>query len=394
MYLYDKLKEVIPNDSSNSPNSIKAIIITRSYILVAYHVAKPKVIMLSEVESSSDISSNQGRGALHNLLSQRQLSCLEEIYVDSIFQNYPQILDLQGYITGLINNASRLRYYGYINSNNAEEPFKGYTNALVGGLPDYSYALDRSRTAVISYVGVDNPTWYTRFNLRPDYYREDGPSGKLSAWFNRVRGIMAERHEQEIAQLESRGIAEAVVKLYTIDCNDIRYLSQLLVLSKAVSGINSPTTNVVCKAIQEGLSQLEVFPLGSTLLDTLRNSSMQPNKLVLSYYNKTGILQDKVSQSLSSCVERVKSGNGCLGIKNLIDKVGVKLIECAKNTKEGQLMCQLCISDMGTPIVDGDVKQTVKSMDTSTKVLLILGVCGFTPESLANWKGGNRNEQL
>ena len=154
-YLYDKLKEALGGAKfSNShvgavrdwtPNGVKAIVIYREFILVANHVKPPRLYPLDINEVVQDLQRNGSTGALHNLLSQRQLSCMEEFYVDGMFQNYRGVLDLQGYVGKLLNDKSRLRYYGYIDGVNGQDLYKRYADAKMANNAIYSYAGDTTR---------------------------------------------------------------------------------------------------------------------------------------------------------------------------------------------------------------------------------------------------------
>ena len=192
MYMYTKLKEALMGKGKSvsgkdwSPNSVKAIVITREFIVIAYHVKQAKLVQLDINESMQDISRNGSQGSLHNLLSQKQLSCLEEIYVDSIFQNYKGTMDLERYVNGLVNSASRLRFYGYIEPGNVYDIVNNYGKAQLNGLVDYTYAMDMERVLSVQYQSTNNDSWYTKYNLRPDKYSLDSNRGVLHTWFKKV----------------------------------------------------------------------------------------------------------------------------------------------------------------------------------------------------------------
>ena len=216
-YLYDKLKEalggevVVSNKSAViknwSPNNIKALLISRNYIIVVKHLgasmgcAKQFDLDVDMVAQDLDalMRTNFGKPKLNTLLSKRSLSCLEEIYVDAMFQNYPQVLDIEGYVKELTN--SRLRYYGYVEfpvGNFADYLNNAYRQAKAQGNLGYSIATDTNRGGYlrVEYKSTNCEDWYTKYYLRPQFYQMDSEKGSLAVHFRKFEADYEEIQEE------------------------------------------------------------------------------------------------------------------------------------------------------------------------------------------------------
>ena len=124
-YIQDKVKEALGgsklmNAKSDviqgwTPNNIRVIVISKSYILVVHHISNTYKIVnldtqkvIEEVEKSSRGVSNLG---LMSIFKRRSFSCLEELYIDPIYLT-GGILNLDEYIKQSSNGVSRLRQVG------------------------------------------------------------------------------------------------------------------------------------------------------------------------------------------------------------------------------------------------------------------------------------------
>ena len=129
-YIYDSLKLAIGGSANTnsviknwSPNEIRAIYIMRACIVVAYYTKDVKYVNMDQHCVIEELKRGRINGNLNNLLENRQLSCMEEIYVDSVFAKFPALIDLPAYIRSAYNQASRLRAYGYVTINSLAKTF-------------------------------------------------------------------------------------------------------------------------------------------------------------------------------------------------------------------------------------------------------------------------------
>lgn len=171
-----------------SPNLYRCIIISQSFIFMAKHIGNPIIQPLDPMKVQEDLSSyarGQGRGSLHNLFSERQLSCLEEIYFDDIYKPFQNLFDINMYISKVKNSVSRLRYYGYCRTGGDSR----IANWLVGTYQRadvlYCLAKDKNRVFPLEYKEVGEKGWYKNYNLRPQYYRLDADGGQLAIYFRK-----------------------------------------------------------------------------------------------------------------------------------------------------------------------------------------------------------------
>lgn len=205
-YIYSRVQEAIGGKSASSgfqkgwsPNKIRALYIMRDFILVVDYLQGPKLTAIDANEVGLDLQNPNRVGSLNNLLSSRQLSCLEEIYADEAFSMYPGVLDLKAYADSVINSASRLRYYAYTVIPNGEALRQIYIKAFQEGQVDFTYARN---VGGIRYVDTGNTDWYKKHNLRPQYYGPDADGGNLAAWFNKAEKIVSKYAQAEGAKVQ------------------------------------------------------------------------------------------------------------------------------------------------------------------------------------------------
>ena len=243
-YLYNEVKKALGGDKFSTssarvikdwtPNNIKALIITRNFIYVRYHInvglsvskgnsaggLKSRIYYLDQSVLSTDLSRPQN-GSVTNLLSSRQLSCMEEIYADSMFQGYLGVLNLPVYINKLVSERSRLRTYGYIENVTVDELETCFNKFDVKENPLYSYAYDRDRKATIQFTDTKNDDWIHDYFLRPQYYMMDSEGGKLARWFRSVEQGAEKQLEQDLKLKELKLKVDAVESLIKKDVNAI-----------------------------------------------------------------------------------------------------------------------------------------------------------------------------
>lgn len=231
MYMYQMLsKAIFDSEDKNkiksewSPNAIRNIVILRDCIIVVYHTTRQTKFVQLNQEALDDIMSNGSKGALHNVLGAYQLSCLEEIYVDSVFQNYLGTFNLDKYVNGLKNTRSRLRYCGYVQwvMGAGQNIFNYYNKGKQALSEDYTLAQSKGVVS-IGIQSLENTDWYMKHNLRPENYKLDKERGTLDAWFTKVERDMTEYY----GEMKKAANMESLDKLY---CNlldkslyDIKY---------------------------------------------------------------------------------------------------------------------------------------------------------------------------
>lgn len=401
MYMYQQLKKAVMGASSNtkswSPNSIKAIVITRSFIFVAYHIRQPKIVTLDLSESIADIQKNGSGGALHNLLSQKQLSCLEEVYVDSVFQGYAGLMDLQGYVDRLISTVSRLRFYGFIDNADVNELYNNFSNAMMSGKGEYSFALDSSRRSTLQYQATQNDNWYSKYNLRPDKYSADSPKGTLNTWFKKVEGTVNKKHEEEFNKLQQQGLSSAVCCLFK---QDLMYLADFSLFLKLRQAIQGRQRDAICNSVRtvinKHLAKTKMQKISIDNLQTYLTTGKIPvdakSKFLIQAYQKYGILNKDAELNLEELVERAKLYEGFLSLPTLLCNICAELAEKGEtHSDDVYLMLYVLLECSDLEVINGDVKGVIKSKRENGNcvnwyVTLLLGLCGYTAESIVRVK--------
>lgn len=406
MYMYQKLKEAIgfPKSSQSvvkswTPNNIKAIIIMRNFIFVAHHTSVPKIVYLSVDESSQDIQNNGAGGSLHNLLAQRQLSCLEEIYVDSVFMNYKGIMDLDKYVSGLVNTASRLRYYGYAENVNASEVMSYYNDSVVAGRVNYCYATYADRKSVLQYVSTGNEDmWFTKFNLRPEKYYEDSDKSRLSVWLRRVRSVVESEKEKEFERVKAEGVSSALSLLYR---QDLAYADDIVCLINLDKKLTASRIreDSICRSVKsllksESGNKQMVSVYSKDLQEALNKQGISVSKhskeeFIVKYYSGKGVFSKKpVQYDLEDLLNRAKSGNGIVGIPDMLLKVCSKLMHSTSGKSDTILLCAfMVLSLQEVEQCNGDISALVKEMRSRSNCVswyvdFLLGMCGFSRKTV------------
>lgn len=411
-YLYDKLKTALGGSKFSSshvgvmkdwtPNGVKAIFICRDFILVANHVKPPKLYSLDMNEVAVDIQRNGSTGALHNLLAQRQLSCLEEIYVDSLFQQYRGALDLQGYISKLLNEKSRLRYYGYISNANSQEVLEKYSRAKLDGNAFYSYAGDSSRTANLQYQTVENPTWYKNYNLRPQHYALDAENGVLARWFRKCEGDLEKYISDKKASAENMAKSQLIKALLDVDKGEYSLLKKFLLLrkylNKHASSWNDAIRSIVKEEINDLFSNRSAWKIQYFTLDWLKSTGISLDNSylgLLQSYSHLGVCDSIQGDSnpevpLKTMQEWYTEGEGFLLLKSRLDTLCYRILErVKKKSKIYAATTILAVEGVDTP--EGTVSSEYKKSGNGSVEgywQIILNLCGWTEESLMKEMSG------
>lgn len=402
-YLYDKLKEALGGAKfSNShvgavrdwtPNGVKAIIIYREFILVANHVKPPRLYPLDINEVVQDLQRNGSTGALHNLLSQRQLSCMEEFYVDGMFQNYKGVLDLQGYVGKLLNDKSRLRYYGYIDGVSGQDLYKRYADAKMANNALYSYAGDTTRQGSLQFTDVGNKTWYRNYNLRPQHYALDAENGVLARWFRKCESDIEKQLSSLVEQQARQGREQAILAIVSKDIDQLpefRKLYELkLVLEKNSSRwrVNKARAKLL-SAIKEVLSDgISTKTLSLSEFSSVCKGSME-NPSLISAYSARHCLSSNVkedSYSLDDLVSIVKNGDGLLKTKETLDEVCLRFAKSMKKSKILYFQVVSAYDSVKELIPNGKFSEFIggqsQSKDLMGYIMFMLEVCGWTMDS-------------
>lgn len=417
-YLYDKLKEALGGAKfSNShvgavrdwtPNGVKAIVIYREFILVANHVKPPRLYPLNINEVVQDLQRNGSTGALHNLLSQRQLSCMEEFYVDGMFQNYRGVLDLQGYVSKLLNEKSRLRYYGYIDGVNGQDLYKRYADAKMANNAVYSYAGDTTRQGSLQFTDVGNKTWYKNYNLRPQHYVLDADNGTLARWFRKCESDIQKQLNSLVEQQAKQGRDQAILAIISKDLENLQAFMMLyelkIVLDKSSSRwkVNKARLRML-SAIKDILQNSTVGCLSVKEVSEVCSKNGIANKTLVSAYSKCHCLSNgnEDSYSLDDLVAIVKYGDGLLKVRTKLDSICLKFTESMKDSKISYFQVVSSYEQFKDSIPEGKFSKYIWGNATETGDLMgyinfMLNVCGWSLTSFeeeyirtTQSKGGN-----
>lgn len=403
-YLYDKLKEALGGAKfSNShvgavrdwtPNGVKAIVIYREFILVANHVKPPRLYPLDINEVVQDLQRNGSTGALHNLLSQRQLSCMEEFYVDGMFQNYKGVLDLQGYVSKLLNDKSRLRYYGYIDGVNGQDLYKRYADAKMANNAIYSYAGDTTRQGSLQFTDVGNKTWYKNYNLRPQHYALDADNGTLARWFRKCESDIKKQLDSLVEQQAKQGREQTILAIISKDIENLAAFTLLyelkvvLEVNKSKWQINKARTKMLSaiKQVLGGSSNAKVLSLSEVAKVCQANNIN--NKYLDSAYNKCHCVSEAVKDetySLDELVNIVKEEDGLLKAKNKLDEICFVFAKDMKRSKISYFQVISSYDKYKKDIPSGKLSSFIgsqsQSNDSMGYINFMLDVCGWSISS-------------
>lgn len=270
-YVYDEVKNQLDIDqkgskSTWSPNIYRCIIIGADYLFFAYHggIKKNRIVRLDPEKVVGDIrKSEEGkyRGSINNLLQERQLSCLEEIYVDTAYQRFPNIFDIAKYADSVKSNVSRLRYIGYCTtSGDMDWLITSYDKEN----PIYTLAEDKTKRGLqLQVTKINNPEWYKKYYLRSQFYDADKENGKIAVWFRKNQKRIEEMlSESERAKLEQDNIKK-LREIINVDMENSKYILQLARVMgyaknpKTLKGVvvSDKEANILAKAITKTIGE-------------------------------------------------------------------------------------------------------------------------------------------
>ena len=399
MYMYQMLsKAIFDSEDKNkiksdwSPNTIKNIVILRDCIVVVYHTTRQTKFVQLNQEALDDIMSNGSKGALHNVLGAYQLSCLEEIYVDSVFQNYLGTFNLDKYVNGLKNTRSRLRYCGYYN--------KGKQTL------SEDYTLAQSKGVVnIGIQNLDNTDWYTKHNLRPENYKLDKERGTLDAWFTKVERNMTEYY----GQVKKEVYANAVDKLYCVLfeklLGDLKYYRYWFTMIKLIkSGKKNSVGDAILKWVNfsnergEKVFKQNVYITKDKAVELYNNYfkkkrvSSEDFTYALWLLKTVGVLNDEKASGnyTEELIEKMSDKIKPLKVVEFINykRIGEYIDRLLRVNKTDSLHVQLICEKHG--IVQKDVgglrqvleKNLNENNDFKTAIVILYESCGFSSHYL------------
>lgn len=409
-YLYDKLRDALGGKNFRSgvsmkgwsPNEVRGIVIMRDFILIADYIKSPKIVELNVQEVMFDLSNMNRRGNLNNLLSARQLSCLEEIYVDEGIRGYNQVIDLEAYVQSLVNGISRLRYYGYVSGFNARELYEVYQKAYVDGVMDFTLA---EKLGKFKAESVGNRLWYTKYNLRPNYYDVDRDGGKLSIYFKKCEKLIGEIEEKAHGAVEERNELIRVYESFMLDyrtADDLKTLIDFIGFTKGTDRFADSLSHILkaellrrdggVKGLSEGklvkalkLAGMGINPKVKYILDSYKGVKLftdgnteRCEKSLSGYYS----LGKRIDAALAKLLKN--SGENklffYLAVKRAESLPEGRLVEELKH--EGILLCGV------NGIVDGSDVRGGDEADYKGLVRLVYSLCGYTEETYRKIKSG------
>ena len=397
-YLYDKLREALGGENFKAgvainnwtPNEVRAIYIMRDFILVADYLKQPRLVTLDIQEVGMDITNRNRRGNLNNLLESRQLSCLEEIYVDYAFMQYKNVIDLGAYVKnalkisdGCIESNSRLRYYGYVRGFNSQIIMGFYSKALLNGYMDYTFA---NNVGGFMYVDANNKDWYKKYDLRPQYYSMDKDKSKLHIYFTKCERVISDNTVKIDKEAELVNKCNIISKMLLVDvqrASDINYLIEFVKYCDTCDDF----IKYVAKYLKDYLSR-EIIIQGLTkeiLQQTCTKGNIEITdslKFIIDLYNKVQVY-DKSSKEFNRECDTYD------GIYQLEKRLDYSLSEAVNHCGNENLLFFLLASkrnEEGLP--EGKLANALKSKNILAcrvtekgnldgLVRFTYGVCGF-----------------
>ena len=319
-YIYEEVRKLMnglnkPTGSGLitnwTPNSYRCIVVGGSFIFIARHVGSPIVRLLDVSKVQEDLAGyarGVGKGSLHNLLSGRQLSCLEEIYFDGIYKQYRNLYDMNMYISKVKNSLSRLRYYGYFSAD-----YTGITSWLTERYMNcgvlYCLASDSSCPLRLESVSVGDTDWYKHYNLRPQYYKMDSEKGTLAIYFrkneDKIEKMIAEAKKSQEEKEKGKETNDKNALIKEALMTDIRNYEYLVKLKTLAIYCFKNKKDEICDSVYKNLMKLiEKSPY--TYITPRKVESSLMNEVdasvvngLMSYYKKFRVIGED-SKSMKS----------------------------------------------------------------------------------------------
>lgn len=395
MYMYQMLSTAVFDvDNRNkiqkswSPNAIKSIVILRDCILVVYHTTRAtKKIELTE-EALNDIQSDGRKGSLHNVLNAYQLSCLEEIYIDSVFKAYGGTLDLVKYVQSLISTKSRLRYYGYIawNQGTGDRIKMFYEQGKSHLAEDYTLAITGKGIAQVENYSTNNLDWYTKYNLRPDSYSMDKERGILESWFTKVKNDVGS-YQSKI--LENEKLKVEVENCYIRLKNEIARAEDIKLWYNMVSAIKSGKKNMCSSPVVSWITdngkftpsyRVDIDVINKVLSTHPELSKMPELNYIMKFLNSQGCF-DKVDEGDNKKGKIVNDNNYFVNINWTLGGILEKITKTYGTNTVEALLFNRVVKHHGTYVI-GCERAEVMGIPTGELMNIIFETCGFNREYL------------
>ena len=349
-YLVDNLKSALGYDKVSfnnvpvkgwTPNNIKALVICRDGIVVVHHMpGKLNIVrnlnasmVLEDLQKLS--STHYGKPKLNSVLQTRSLSCLEEIYVDSVFMNYPMVIDLMGYIKELASSVSRLRYFGFIE---AECGFSSVSSLYSENSKTVGYTLAKDNNRVgnikIQYYDAKNSKWYSNYYLRSQYYMLDAEEGALHKHFRNVE----KRVEEDLAKEKEANVGNVVTTalntIFSLDLENMESLSRVFVAYKNVLNFENSLYKSFRDCVDEVLKSYDCVKGFS--VDYLTGDY----KVLKEFYSKFGVFDtDSQNKLAPKTVKRyLDSGTGFVDAFKFLDDLTYTFTGRLKNSGKSILV--------------------------------------------------------
>lgn len=395
-YLYNKLRDALGGTSVKtgtqikkwSPNEIRSIVIMREYILIADYLKQPKVMPLDLNEVDVDLRSRGGGSSLNNLLNNRQLSCMEEIYVDSVFMNYKDVFDLEKYVRDMFNQVSRLRYYGYTRAGNAEVLRQFYSNVQINGTMDATIALN---IGGFEYNDTGNSGWYKKHNLRPQYYALDSDKGTLHTYFMKCEKQIGEETENKENTIKTLKTSEKILRMYNTDLQRVQDIKILMSFITFIKGCDDFAKDIATRVQESMTKHITVSGLSKDMLiQALKIAKIPKDEkgiFLLNLYQKVGVF-DESGKEFDPSEDDMNDG-----IYKFCDRLDFALAEAnAKCTRKDYMLLYLMTTSRVTEgLPEGKLTdvlsrkkllncEVTKKGNINGLLRFTYGICGFIKE--------------
>ena len=335
-YIYDSVKSVLIGNNTESsttvikgwsPNMYRCIVIGFDYIFVAYHGKGCRIFNLDRNKVFEDLDKylkGSSRGSLTNLLSTRQMSCLEEFYVDYNFVRVRSLINLNIFAEKLKSSVSRLRYYGYFDGNmNGAMLERLYKNTDVL----YSLAKDKDRLFKMDYVETCVKDWYRNYNLRPQYYTMDRDNGDLAIYFRKVEKLISDKIG-EVEKLNNERVLSGYIKCgLSVDMENITYMQGIYKLKKYIDNPVADVYAPVGKLINRHMTELirsDTRVVAGFTPDVVKKylgeyDEKRVNYMIKAYENFK--VFDKKGETPNASIYAVKAETGFFDLENFYAKI-------------------------------------------------------------------------
>lgn len=312
-----------------TPNGVKSIIIGKNYILVAKHlgvstgcVKRYDLDVNLVAEDLQKMTSGYGKAKLNSVLMKRSLTCLEEIYIDTMYLSYPTVINLVEYVQEMMKSTSRLRYFGY--GNLPESGLDAYLNkAYIENSKnlDYTIGTDENISKALNVRSTGNDKWYTKYMLRPTYYKLDNDKGNLAIHFRKFESDYT-RYLENKDSLEKANSYERELSM-VIDC-DIEKLQILSRVDSMLGKMFKNSNDAISKLAVDVWKRVILSSKPVSGLTVIQVERVCSNGYIKSYYDKYQVL-DKSGNTCN--VDLGKYTEGFLDINSVLDEFCLKLCE-------------------------------------------------------------------